>query len=361
MKFISPYLKKSLATVAATATLLLVGCGGGGGDSPDSSTDNNANQPPTGNGTLNAGLTGKFWYKEEASTEYFTADARTGVEKKLLNAPTSNHYLTPSPNGKIFVFHSFDDDVTQLDLYDATKPFVKNQTLASYENSGYVVDLQYSPDSKYLGVLHGDGSYYDSTTKRGFRIFNISNPENSVLVRQADPVENPLYKYIGWLPNGNYIYKTDDNKLVTGDPRLANGNEKIIGEIKPPAGFSAPSDDIAISPDGTQIAMTFTWMEGPLRKSDVWITGIDGSNPQRLTEDKYSQRPTWSPDGKFIALKSDTDFTCTTVCTGTCNRWFVPSTARNMKLDPKLYLQIYKENSSRPSGLSCRRDIFWTQ
>ncbi len=71
---------------------------------------------------------------------------------------------------------------------------------------------------------------------------------------------------------------------------------------------SGPSNDYeaAISPDGTRMA--FTSDRRGTGKFDVWIAGIDGGEPTRLTVgDKVgdSYMPSWSPDGSTIAFASN--------------------------------------------------------
>ncbi|MCG8469494.1 MAG: amidohydrolase family protein, partial [Gemmatimonadetes bacterium] len=55
--------------------------------------------------------------------------------------------------------------------------------------------------------------------------------------------------------------------------------------------------DAAPSPDGTRLAFTAL--------DRLWVSGIDGSNPERLTESDASEHfPTWSPDGEWIAYST---------------------------------------------------------
>ncbi len=72
-----------------------------------------------------------------------------------------------------------------------------------------------------------------------------------------------------------------------------------IGRIKVPLdGVTTPS----WSPDGTRIV--FTGYDGGL--SDLFVVNQDGSDLQRLTNDKYAAfHPVWSPDGKTIAFSTD--------------------------------------------------------
>ncbi len=58
------------------------------------------------------------------------------------------------------------------------------------------------------------------------------------------------------------------------------------------------------SPDGRQIAYVSGEADG---KGDVWIMGVDGQEPRRLTlrPDAYDYFPSWSPDGKRIVFCSN--------------------------------------------------------
>src|SRR5439155_22653313 len=60
----------------------------------------------------------------------------------------------------------------------------------------------------------------------------------------------------------------------------------------------------AWSPDGTKLV--FTGYEGGW--TDLFTINADGSNLQRLTNDRYADfHPTWSPDGQTIAFATDRD------------------------------------------------------
>ncbi|MFD0524817.1 TolB family protein [Paractinoplanes durhamensis] len=48
--------------------------------------------------------------------------------------------------------------------------------------------------------------------------------------------------------------------------------------------------------------MLFT-LEVDQDNSDIWLVGIDGSNPHRVTSNPAREMdPTWSPDGKWFAF-----------------------------------------------------------
>jgi TolB protein len=56
-----------------------------------------------------------------------------------------------------------------------------------------------------------------------------------------------------------------------------------------------------VSPDGTRIVFATNTGE----EYDIWVMGIDGSNPTRLTENpERDTNPSWSPDGERIIFSA---------------------------------------------------------
>src|SRR5690606_13293357 len=63
-----------------------------------------------------------------------------------------------------------------------------------------------------------------------------------------------------------------------------------------------------ISPDGSQILYTLSKVDPESKRgsSQLWLCGIDGSNPRRLTwTGERNGGGVWSPDGTRIAFVSD--------------------------------------------------------
>jgi len=68
----------------------------------------------------------------------------------------------------------------------------------------------------------------------------------------------------------------------------------------------------AISPDGTQIIFTRSWVDKvkDQTRSNLWIVDTGGTRVRELTTGNHSDNsPVWSPDGKRIAFLSDRDGT----------------------------------------------------
>ncbi|MBK5254641.1 MAG: S9 family peptidase [Vicinamibacteria bacterium] len=87
------------------------------------------------------------------------------------------------------------------------------------------------------------------------------------------------------------------------------------------------------SPDGRRIAFVSDRSSGPGEfetwKSDVWVVGVDGGEPERLTANPFvDDTPEWSPDGRQIAwLGHPTQEEYARVCVSPSDRRDVPITA----------------------------------
>lgn len=77
--------------------------------------------------------------------------------------------------------------------------------------------------------------------------------------------------------------------------------------------------DPQIAPDGRHVAYVVTDVlkDENRTDSDVWLIGVQGGEPRKLTNSpKHDRSPRWSPDGKWIAFESARD--------GTTQIWLMP-------------------------------------
>jgi TolB protein len=116
-------------------------------------------------------------------------------------------------------------------------------------------------------------------------------------VQLIDAVKDPLWTYV----------TRDGHTLLFNSPATGSRNLWVLSLT---AGGDAhqitslPGDIVghaSLSPDGRRVA--FISFAGG--RSDVWTQNVDGSDPQRLTNDPDADSwPVWSPDGKSIVFSS---------------------------------------------------------
>lgn len=232
--------------------------------------------------------------------------------------------------GKI-VFHS-DRQGKSYDIYTIN---ADGTDLQKITNSNYTNNSpQWGPDSKSILL--------DATVQKG-------EPKEILLIKNGDIIslvksENNSFKRPKWLPASNEILFERaflaEHELIFYD--LLTSKENVIlkqnthinADVSPDGKKIAfnntnnnKKSDIFIadinganikkiaynknkswsdwgpvwSPDGRKVA--FTSMRS--RKSDIYIMNADGSNQQRITNDKYiNDYPAWSPDGTKIVYSS---------------------------------------------------------
>jgi serine/threonine protein kinase len=73
-----------------------------------------------------------------------------------------------------------------------------------------------------------------------------------------------------------------------------------VGQLGRPASYGV----LALSPDGTRVAVNLN-VEGG--NNDVWVLDVARATPQRLTSNRASLIPVWSPDGDRVVYRFDGD------------------------------------------------------
>lgn len=104
-------------------------------------------------------------------------------------------------------------------------------------------------------------------------------------------------------PDGNmiaYAHGDENGTDLFIAPAFTNGPARRIT-----VGHGTDNTQPVFSPDGRRIAFT----SGRSGHPEVYITDVDGTNPELLTpyefgDDYYRSSPDWSPDGRLIAYQS---------------------------------------------------------
>jgi TolB protein len=121
----------------------------------------------------------------------------------------------------------------------------------------------------------------------------------------AAAVEKTFYQDVAWSRDGRSIAFTAMKHA--GEKEMRSG---IFVMRSDGSEAARVTDDatvafyVSMSPDGKRVAYAVHTGE---KKSDIFVTALDGAKPLRLTEGGYNHTPAWSPDGRRIAFISDRD------------------------------------------------------
>lgn len=154
-------------------------------------------------------------------------------------------------------------------------------------------DPAWSPDGERIAFAGKKDGVYD---------VYVMNADGSGLEQlTADPATDFA---ITWTPDASAVLFTSDRGGDHDIVRLDLATKAVTSVTTGPSNDYDP----AISPDGTRLA--FTSDRRAENSYDVWLAGIDGSDPTRLTvgtDDEVgdSYMPSWSPDGSRIAFTSN--------------------------------------------------------
>lgn len=296
---------------AAVLAVALAGCGGGGSGSAPGQGPGPAPEPPPPPPPAVAQLEGRLWHND------YALNVRDGTEispldGKLPVLASTNSEAVPWPDGSQFVItDSSTYGQTDLKVID----LASGQTLYSLRATGYLRGATPSPVNKTLvmatigddSISPADTIFIDLTTATVLRRFSAQAPVN-------------------WLPDGRYMRVPGDGTLRIGD---VNGGESDGGRMQPPPDHTARA--LWISPKGDKIAWGITHNVSPTPETDVWISDLDGSHLERITQTKMSSYAVWSPDSSKIAFDVDTGHFCNGIgCIGSCELWWVPVTSRGV-------------------------------
>jgi WD40 repeat protein/serine/threonine protein kinase len=139
--------------------------------------------------------------------------------------------------------------------------------------------LAWSPDSQWLASLEN---------KPGVRLWNVrtARPVDT----PATPVSDSYWKsWLTWRPDSRQVAAVNSNGHLQVVP--VDGQPGLSREALPHVG------DMALSPDGQQLAVLFSQVQGL-----AWLLRADGTPIASSTGNSFTYALSWHPSGKSLIL-----------------------------------------------------------
>lgn len=197
-----------------------------------------------------------------------------------------------SPDGKQLAFISSRDGASQIWIFNTETKATQKLTNISTEAG----DLVWSPDGKHLlftSDIYPECADDDCNKKK------LTEVENSKV--KAKIADHLLFRHWNSWKEGkrSHLFIVSANGGTPLD--LSPGDYDT-----PPFSLGGP-DNYAFSPDGKEVCFTRNTdkVEAISTNNDLFTVSIKGGEPKRITTSQGSDsNPLYSPDGKFIAYRS---------------------------------------------------------
>ena len=200
-----------------------------------------------------------------ACAQIWIVDADGADERRLTPASTRSEAPDWSPDGDRIVFHQWDSDTDEIDIFvmSVDGSDLRQLTDASGQNE----DPAWSPDGEHILFSRyvGDESEIYVMDAEGDELRPLTNTSESEY-------------FPAWSPDGEQIVFERRDDVITIAVMNDDGSDDRT--LFPPGAPDAGQP--AWSPDGTQIAFT-------RYDDEIWVTDADGGNAHKLQAGPYSE------------------------------------------------------------------------
>jgi len=286
--------KLTVLILMAGMLTLFYGCGGGSNTPDDGDPDkdgSDAGGDP--GGSINGELTGRVFYSESVFS--YEIDLVTGERSRLFTG-SDGDFVEPSMDGKALVYVDESPDIfvfiDRVTIRDGNGRMVGAFDLSDGEVSGPV---KMSPDRQTIALRWRNKSNSESNST--LTLFSRDGSDNVWQWRRPFPEAASF----DWMPDGRLLY-SQGKSIYISDTSLSHSTLVVQ---------SLPSNpwQMDVSHDGQQVAFTLPRpVDSVDIMRDVWTMKLDGSDLRQLTATSAifwsTSIPTWSPDGKWIMLRS---------------------------------------------------------
>lgn len=214
-----------------------------------------------------------------------------GEARQLTQNPGTDAAPRFSPDGRWIAFHSSRDGKTQIYVLPTGGGEAKQVTSLSTGASG----PQWLPDSRHIVFT---SSVYPECKDDACNAARIEEMENSGV--EARVIDHLFYRH--W---DEWLDATRSHLFITS---IDGGDARDLtpGDVHYPT-QALGGDDVAISPDGTEICVAANPNDHPERNinNDLFVISLkDGSIEKITTNPANDNNPVYSPDGLRIAYRA---------------------------------------------------------